>query len=229
MNKLLEYLIPGIQELKHFQEITEAEIPEVDKLKLGLEDLNKQFYIDTATWGLSVYEKELGLSINPSKSLDEKRSIIKAKWIGTGKVDAEMLKVIISFFTNTPVKIEFDGQINIVFEGFNNTQINNKDMLNAINEVKPAHLGKRFTVNHKEMMNFYYGITNRQLRTNSYYPYSIEDVKITNPLRIGISSRIAKTSNYSINIIEDTKTNNQIFFTGICKRLKEVKMEVEHV
>lgn len=229
MNKLLEYLMPSIQELKHFQELTEAEIPEFNKLELDLEDLNRQFFIDTATWGLSVYEKELGIPINPSKSLDERRSIIKAKWRGTGKVDAEMIKAIISFFTNTPVKIEFDGQINIVFEGFNNTQINNKDMLNAIGGVQPAHLGKRFTVNHKEMMNIYYGITNRQLKTSSYYPSTIEDIETTNPIHIGISSRVAKTSNYSINFIEDTKINNKIFFTGICKRLKEIKMEVEHV
>jgi hypothetical protein len=227
MSRLLNYLPWYERESEVFKEILRAEEIEFDKLELDLEDINKQFFVDTATWGLAIYEKELGLPIRPNKSLEERRSIIKAKWRGMGKVDAEMIKSIVSLFTDTPVEIKFDGQINIVFEGFGNTQISNKNMLNAIEEVKPAHLGKRFTVNHKENHNINFGITNRQLKINSYYPYSLEDTKIINPLNIGISSRRAKTSNYSINIMEDTKVNSEIYFTGICKRLKEVKMEVK--
>ena len=229
MSRLLNYLPWYERESEVFKEMLRVEEIEFDKLDLNIEDLNKQFFVDTTTWGLDIYEKELKLPIRPNKSLEERRSIVKAKWRGTGKVDVEMIKAIISLFTDTPVEVKFDGQINIVFEGFGNTQISNKNMLNAIEEVKPAHLGKRFTVNHKENHTLYYGITNRQLKTNSYYPYSLEDTKITNPLKLGISSRIAKTSNYSINIIEDSKVNNQVFFTGICKRFKEIKMEVEHV
>lgn len=104
------------------------------------------------------------------------------------------------------------------------------DTIKALNTVKNTRSWLEKIVIERDLNhNIYYGITGRQLRTNSYYPYSIEDIKITNPLRIGISSRIAKTSNYSINIIEDSRVNNKVFFTGICKRLKEVKMEVEHV
>lgn len=98
-----------------------------------------------------------------------------------------------------------------------------------LNRVKAGGIGLHWLSEDSMTHKLYYGITNRQLKTNSYYPYSLEDIKINNPLNIGISSRVAKTSNYSINIMEDTKTNNQIFFIGICKRLKEIKMEVEHV
>lgn len=104
------------------------------------------------------------------------------------------------------------------------------DTIKALNTVKNTRSWLEKIVVERDLNhNIYHGIANRQLRTNSYYPHSIVDIKATNHIRIGMLSRIAKTSNYSINIIEDTKTNNKVFFACICKRLKEIKMEVEHV
>ena len=148
MSRLLNYLPWYERESKVFKEICRVEEIEFDKLDLDLEDLNKQFFVDTATWGLAIYEKELGLPIRPNKSLEERRSIIKAKWRGTGKVDAEMIKAIVEAFTKSKVNVSFNGRINIIFNNEKIIRLNMSDMYNAIDEGKPAHLDYDVTSQH---------------------------------------------------------------------------------
>jgi hypothetical protein len=145
VSKMLKYLPPYERESKVFQEIMKAEEIELEKIHTEIKDLERQFFIDTATWGLAIYEKELKLPIRPNKSLEERRSIIKAKMRGMGKVDAEMIKAIVEAFTKSSVEVTFDGRINIIFNNEKVIQLNISDMFNAIDEVKPAHLDYDFT------------------------------------------------------------------------------------
>lgn len=140
MNRLHKYLPIYYKNSKMFEEITRVESHEFDKLDLKIEDLSKQFLVDTATWGLKTYEKELGLPIGPDKDLDIRRAIIKAKMMSFGKVDHLMIKAIVEAFTSSTVTIEFDGRIKVVFSGDGNTLISDSAVFKAVDEVKPAHL-----------------------------------------------------------------------------------------
>lgn len=188
MNKLLSYLIPDIQEVRHFKEITAAEAPEFEKLEADLEDLNNQFFIDTATWGLSVYEKELRLTIRPNKSLEERRSIVKAKWRGTGKVDAEMIKTIVEAYTRSKSSIGFDGRIKIRFSNQSVT-LNMEDMFNSIEDVKPAHLGYDVTLILKQKESeIYIGMATISGEEITVYPYSPKELSSKGKVYIGVGS-----------------------------------------
>lgn len=145
MSRLLEYLPWYEKESVVFKEIMRVEEIEFDKLEATMQNLGHQFFVDTATWGLAIYEKELGLPVKPNKSLEERRSIIKAKMRGIGKVDAAMIKAIVEAFTNSNVEVTFDGRINIIFSNEKVLKLNIADMFNAIEEVKPAHLDYNFT------------------------------------------------------------------------------------
>ena len=158
MSRLIELLPPYERSSRVFQEILNAEQIEFDKLDLNVADLEKQLNIDTATWGLVIYEKELGLKTNLNKPLEERRSIIKAKMRGTGKVDLAMIKAIVEAFTKSKVSVSFNGRINIIFNNEKVIKLNISDMYNAIDEVKPAHLDYDFTSQHSEEI---------QLQTNS--------------------------------------------------------------
>ncbi|WP_235601388.1 putative phage tail protein [Tissierella sp. P1] len=137
---MLKYLPPYERQSKVFQEIMKAEEIEFEKIHTEIKDLEKQFFVDTATWGLAIYEKELKLPIRPNKSLEERRSIIKAKMRGMGKVDAEMIKAIVEAFTKSSVEVTFDGIIKIIFSNQDTIILNMNDMFEAIEEIKPAHL-----------------------------------------------------------------------------------------
>lgn len=141
MNKLLE-MLPSYEKKTSdvYREILNAEQIEFDMLNINIEDLQKQMFIDTATWGLSIYEKELGIKTNLNKPLDERRSVVKSKWRGTGKVDSLLIKAVADAFTNGDVKVEFDGNIIINFNSVLGTPPNLPDVKNAIGEINPAHL-----------------------------------------------------------------------------------------
>lgn len=141
MSRLLEYLPPYERYSKAFKEILKAEEIEFDNLGLDMEDLKKQLNIDTATWGLAIYEKELGIKTNLSKPLEDRRSVVKSKWRGAGKVDKVLIKAVVDAYTNGGVDVGFDGRIIITFNDVKGIPPNMDDVYNAIDDIKPAHLG----------------------------------------------------------------------------------------
>jgi len=140
MNNLLQLLPPFERSSKVFQEIMKAEQIEFDRLAIDIEDLEKQLNIDTATWGLAIYERELGIKTNLNKPLEERRSVIKSKWRGTGKVDRALIKAVVDAYTNGGVEVGFDGRIIITFNDVKGIPPNLEDAQRAIEDISPAHL-----------------------------------------------------------------------------------------
>lgn len=173
MSRLLEYLPSYEKASKVFQEILQAEQIEFNTLDLNIEDLEKQLNIDTATWGLIIYEKELGARTNLNKPLEERRSIVKSKWRGTGKVDIALIKAIVEAYTKSKVDIFFNGRIKIEFTNKGTITLNMGDMFNAIEEVKPAHLDYDIAMNYKQKSSeIYIGIATLSGEEVTVYPYS---------------------------------------------------------
>lgn len=140
MSSVLELLPPYEQQSRVFQEIAKAEQIEFDKLALNIEDLEKQLNIDTATWGLEIYEKELGIKTDSNKPLEDRRSVIKSKWRGTGKVDRALIKAVVDAFTNGGVDVSFDGRIIVTFNDVKGIPPNLEDAQVAVENICPAHL-----------------------------------------------------------------------------------------
>lgn len=140
MSRLIEYIPSYEINSRMFQEIVNTEQIEFDNLNIAIEDLDKQLSIDTATWGLVIYEKELGIRTLLNKPLEERRSVIKSKWRGTGKVDRALIKAVVDAYTNGGVDVEFDGTIKVIFNDILGRPENMQDVYNAVGEISPAHL-----------------------------------------------------------------------------------------
>lgn len=125
---------------KVFRDIIDVEAEEIDNKALDIEDFIKQLSIDTATWGLDIYEKELGISKDINKSYEERRSVIKSKYRGIGKFDKALLESIANAYTNGKTKAYFNGKLNILFEDIRDHILNLVDFENTLEEIKPAHL-----------------------------------------------------------------------------------------
>lgn len=83
------------------------------------------------------YEKKLGITKNPSKTLTERRGIIEAKWKSSSKITLEMLQALMDSM-GPGCTVEFDGGvINVTGDGF----VPSESRMNALEEIKPAHLG----------------------------------------------------------------------------------------
>ncbi|WP_110942905.1 putative phage tail protein [Inediibacterium massiliense] len=139
-NRMLKYLPFYEQKSEIFHELMKVQGKELDQITLDLKDLERQLFIETATWTLDIYEKELGIQTDRDKTYEDRRSTIKSKWRGTGKVDRNLIKLVADAYTNGDVEVTFDGRINIIFTSVYGVPPNIEDLKNAIEEIKPAHL-----------------------------------------------------------------------------------------
>lgn len=127
-----------------FQEVFQAEEQELSQLDFTREDLQSQFSVNTATWALDIYEKELKIKTNKTKSFEERRSVIKSKWRGVGKVDRRLIQLVAESFVNGSVNVHYDQKIFVEFVDTLGIPSNVEDLQAQIEEIKPAHIGLQF-------------------------------------------------------------------------------------
>lgn len=137
---MLKYLPAYEGSSKIFQDLIDVEAIELDNKISNIEDFMKQLSIDTATWGLAIYEDELGIRCDINKSLEERRSVIKSKWRGTGKVDSKLIKIVAETFVNGNIEVIFNNRIILRFTDVNGIPSKTEDMKKQLDEIKPAHL-----------------------------------------------------------------------------------------
>jgi hypothetical protein len=125
---------------KVYQEIFNADGEQIALLDSSLDDVKAQLDIDTATWGLDVYEKELNIKTDLSKPLADRRSVIKSKFRGSGKVDSIQIKLVADAYTNGDVIVSFNGHIVVKFTSVYGTPPNIDDLKAVLEETRPAHL-----------------------------------------------------------------------------------------
>lgn len=116
---------------------------EVGKLLVTLDDIEKQLYINTATWGLEIYEKIYGIETNLNASYEDRREVIKAKMRGQGTITKAMIKNTAEAFSGGEVEIiehPEDYYFIVKFVGVKGIPRNMSAFINMLEDIKPAHL-----------------------------------------------------------------------------------------
>lgn len=147
-------------------EITGSVNTELQALALAERDIVNQTIIDTATWGLGLQERELGLITDTSKNFEIRRSVIKAKRRGSGKLDIALIKRTVESYTYADTEITFDGAIHIAFTSIYGRPPNMDDVYTTIENIKPAHIAVYYSFKyrtHDEIKKS--GATHNQLAT----------------------------------------------------------------
>ena len=140
---LLEYLPSFYHNSDVIKSFMESNSIEVDTLKAYIEDLSKNLYVKTATWGLDLFEEELGLVTDKSISYEERRERILAKKRGSGTTTKAMIKNTAEAFSGGEVEVieKFNEYSFIVkFVGVRGIPKNLALFKQMIEEIKPAHL-----------------------------------------------------------------------------------------
>ena len=141
MSEMINYLPKYERNSTVIKEILNSCENELNKRETEINDIYNQLSISSATWALEVYEKALDIQTDLSKSYEERRSVIKSKLRGTGKVDKDLIKLVVDSFTNGNVDVGFDGEIKVIFNDVKGVPPNINDVHNSIDNIKPAHLG----------------------------------------------------------------------------------------
>lgn len=147
MPNLMKYLPFYYQESEGIINIQHAIAKELGRLNFNVEDLRKQYFIDTATWGLAMYEIELGLRVDNTMLYADRREIIKAKLRGRGTTTVKMIKNTAEAFSGGDVDvIEYNSAYYFVvkFIGQKGIPRNLQAFSDMLDTIKPAHLGYKF-------------------------------------------------------------------------------------
>lgn len=116
---------------------------ESDELRASLADLMAQCNVATATWGLDLWEKQLGIQIDVTKDPAYRRSRIISKLRGVGTVTVAMIRNVAESFSNGDVEIIEDPgnyHFDVKFVGTMGIPPNMEDLTATLDEIKPAHL-----------------------------------------------------------------------------------------
>ncbi|MDF2984724.1 MAG: hypothetical protein K0R50_234 [Eubacterium sp.] len=128
---------PEVTELQvAFEHWTEA-------LKTSKTDLFLQFNVNSATSGLTMWERALRLETDVTKPYEFRRTRILSKLRGAGTTTKQMIKNVAESFSNGQVDIiehNTGSRFVVKFVGTLGIPPNIGDLKAAIDEIKPAHL-----------------------------------------------------------------------------------------
>lgn len=121
--------------------------PELGELKYAMDELLTQFFVDIATWGLELWERELNIQTDINKSYEQRREIIKAKLRGAGTTTKEMIRNVAEAFSGGEVIVEEEpeqARFVLRFIGTVGIPPNMAGLTKAIEDIKPAHLAYEY-------------------------------------------------------------------------------------
>ena len=122
--------------------ILEPEGIEIDALIRGIEDIQNQLHIQTATWSLPVWEEEYGVSPEDSSTLEERRELVMAQMRAGGTATIDALEAIASSFGYGEVQVLPDHYEFVMYTRFVGTvgiPRNIEDFKKMMRKVVPAH------------------------------------------------------------------------------------------
>lgn len=115
-----------------------------DAQRADADETAQQMFLDSMTWALAIEERIAGITPAAGASLEERRSVLQAKWRSTtGKCDVDLIQSVCDSWENGQVDVDFaDGEIVLRFVGAYG--VPDADALaalkTAVQEVIPAHL-----------------------------------------------------------------------------------------
>lgn len=155
---------------------------EHEKLRLAILDVRDQFFVETATWGLTDWERVLDISVKDGATIKDRRTQILLKLQGANVVSKAFIVKLINNFLNdasgTIVEHNKEYYFDVCFN--NGSLFDWEGLQEAIEIYKPAHLGvKYFALQNTQSNVSIYGIINiaEQIEIEAEAGYSIDPVE----------------------------------------------------
>ena len=113
-----------------------------DKLGGDVIDFQNQLTVQTATWGLGLWEWVYGIETDLTKSYKERRSVVEAKMRGASTSTVALIKSVAESYVGAVRIEEVNSEYKFIIYMVDEVGIpeNINDLKNTIREIKPAHL-----------------------------------------------------------------------------------------
>lgn len=199
---LKRYLPQFLEHDPTFAATLESLSKEHEKQRLTLMDITKQFFVKTATWGLSDWEEFVGLEHNPVDTVQTRRNKILMKLAGADSVTVPFLTRLVNLYVADSQAVVIDHpdtySIEILYHG--GQIMNYAKLRDAVNIYIPAHIGyKLVTITQADLS--YHGAGTVQI-------YAKQSVDMTTSYH----NEAAESSRYIAGIV--AQNYKQISITG---------------
>ncbi|GIO13038.1 hypothetical protein J19TS2_25930 [Cohnella xylanilytica] len=145
--EMLGYLPPYYATSRVMKSLMDAQGGEMDRLRSALDEILDQFFISTATWGLEAWEWEFDIATDSGKPIEQRRSAVKSKILGTGTVTFDLIRSVAGSYQNGKVDIvnqPTEYRFTVKFVDTLGLPPNLNDVRAAIEAIKPAHLAVEY-------------------------------------------------------------------------------------
>ncbi|WP_159449954.1 putative phage tail protein [Clostridium massiliodielmoense] len=191
---LLKNYVPFfIYKIKEIQNIYNAQQKEIDKLNLDVKDLKAQCFVNTATWGLNLWEEFVGIDTDTRKSIEERRASILAKLRGQGTTTIKVIEEIAKAYADRVGVTEhnkesyFTIDLESIDKGF---PYSLNSLYNIIEEIQPAHLEAVYNLISTTNSKLNLATTLLSAETTTIYPYTPKTIAINTNLNIATGNAI---------------------------------------
>jgi len=144
---LEKYVPEFVSDLVEMDAIYRAEGYECGLARHRLDDLWNQTFVSTATWALSRYEQDYGISASSDQTLEQRRRFILAKRLGGKTCTKAVIKQLAEQLTGVETKVIEDNPnftFTLFFIGQYGVPRNVRVLRSQIADIKPAHLLCKF-------------------------------------------------------------------------------------
>jgi uncharacterized protein YmfQ (DUF2313 family) len=188
---LIKYVPDFIYNDPSTQPIFLAQGRELGTVRYYIQDLINQCFINTATWALDIWEKEYGIIPNIDDTIETRRSRILAKKKGWQTITVDVIKNICNEFVDQTT-IETHNEeyyFKLFLENINKGFINFlQDLIDIIEELKPAHLGVHYELTETTKSNLYLGSVTCNAEIITVYPWTPSNIEVSTNLYIPVSN-----------------------------------------
>ncbi|QOT13742.1 YmfQ family protein (plasmid) [Paenibacillus sp. JNUCC32] len=141
--RMRDYVPKYYTEMPVATNILDREAEEIARLDASIDDVLAQFFIETATWGLTHWERIFGLTTDLTKTYAQRREILLSRLRGVGTVTAELIENVAQAYANGDVDVDINAPAYTVIITFVSS-LGVPDQIDAlkaaVRDTTPAHL-----------------------------------------------------------------------------------------
>ncbi|EJO5347131.1 DUF2313 domain-containing protein [Clostridium botulinum] len=188
---LKDYVPFFISKTREMNCIYNAQEREINKLNLDVKDLVKQCFVNTATWGLKIWEQFVGINTDTSKSIEERRVNILAKLRGQGTTTKKVIEEIAQSYADKAKVTEYNKESYFIvgLESINKGYPFSLDgLFQAIEAIQPAHLESRYNLKSTTKDKLRFAAITRSAETITVYPWTPKETHVQGKIYISTSN-----------------------------------------
>ena len=209
-----------------FKEVQDTLSAEHERYRLFLPEITKQFFIETATWGLPSWEEVYQTNPPYDASIDLRRTLVKAKMLGRQPATKRRIELLVNTFTKGgDAYVEEDVAPGSFRLHFPSVILWQEQMEEALEAAVPAHLmyDLHFEKDKADAV-LYYSSAPTIHTTYEIRPAEITDA--TTEARQYIGAAVSAHTTYEIypGIVQDAAIRSTLYSGGIGSIYKSIEV-----